>query len=74
VNRIVSAARSTARHPIVLLHAAKASHESESAVSSYRGNTVAALPGIIGWYHQHGYRFVTLSSDGDHPPDGLVAQ
>jgi peptidoglycan/xylan/chitin deacetylase (PgdA/CDA1 family) len=48
------------RHPIVLMHSTKASHEPESRVSSYRGNTVAALPAVIGWYRSHGYRFVTL--------------
>lgn len=47
-------------HPIVLMHAAKASHEPESQVSSYRGNTIAALPQIIDWYAAHGYRFVNL--------------
>jgi peptidoglycan/xylan/chitin deacetylase (PgdA/CDA1 family) len=61
VERIVAAARAGGRsHPIVLLHAGKASHESESRVSSYRGNTVAALPAIISWYRAHHYRFVTL--------------
>lgn len=48
-------------HPIVLMHSAKASHEPESQVSSYRGNTVAALPAVIEWYRAHGYRFVTLA-------------
>jgi peptidoglycan/xylan/chitin deacetylase (PgdA/CDA1 family) len=61
VERIATAARPGARaHPIVLLHAGKASHESASRVSSYRGNTVAALPRIIDWYRAHHYRFVTL--------------
>ncbi|SDR86913.1 polysaccharide deacetylase family protein [Actinopolymorpha singaporensis] len=64
VTRIVARATSPAaddrRHPIVLMHAAKASHEDESKVSSYRGNTVAALPRIIDWYAAHGYRFVDL--------------
>lgn len=49
-----------ARHPIVLMHSAKASHEPDSRVSPYRGNTLAALPAIIEWYQQHGYRFVRL--------------
>jgi peptidoglycan/xylan/chitin deacetylase (PgdA/CDA1 family) len=57
-------ARATAtggsRHPIVLMHSAKASHESDLLVSPYRGNTVAALPAVIEWYRSHGYRFVTL--------------
>lgn len=48
------------QHPIVLMHAAKASHEPESQVSSFRGNTIAALPQIIDWYADHGYRFVDL--------------
>ncbi len=47
-------------HPIVLMHSFKASHEPESQVSSYRGNTIAALPAIIEWYHAHGYRFVRM--------------
>ena len=48
------------QHPIILMHAAKASHEAESEVSSYRGNTIVALPQIIDWYAMHGYRFVNL--------------
>jgi peptidoglycan-N-acetylglucosamine deacetylase len=51
-------------HPILLMHLGKASHEPESQVSSYRGNTVAALPQVIRWYQQHGYRFVDLLSGG----------
>ena len=47
-------------HPIVLMHSFKASHEPESQVSSYRGNTIAALPAIIEWYHAHGYHFVRM--------------
>lgn len=47
-------------HPIVLMHSFKASHEPESRVSSYRGNTIAALPAVIEWYHAHGYRFVRM--------------
>lgn len=47
-------------HPIVLMHSFKASHEPESQVSSYRGNTIAALPTIIEWYRAHGYRFVRM--------------
>jgi peptidoglycan/xylan/chitin deacetylase (PgdA/CDA1 family) len=58
--RIARAARpGTLTHPIVLMHAGKASHG--GAVSSYRGNTVAALPAIIAWYRAHHYRFVTLA-------------
>jgi peptidoglycan/xylan/chitin deacetylase (PgdA/CDA1 family) len=47
-------------HPIVLMHAGKASNEPESRVSSFRGNTVAALPKIIAWYKARGYRFVAM--------------
>ncbi len=61
--RIIANATATSgdAHPIVLMHSAKASHEPESRVSSYRGNTVAALPAVIEWYRAHGYRFVTLA-------------
>ncbi|MGW5362060.1 polysaccharide deacetylase family protein [Actinopolymorpha pittospori] len=55
------------QHPIVLMHVAKASHEPESQVSSFRGNTIAALPQIIDWYADHGYRFVDLLGH-DAPP------
>lgn len=48
-------------HPIVLMHTDKASNEPEAKVSSYRGNTVAALPRIIEWYRDHGYRFVDVA-------------
>jgi peptidoglycan/xylan/chitin deacetylase (PgdA/CDA1 family) len=54
-------------HPIVLMHAAKASHEPESQVSSYRGNTIAALPQIIDWYAAHGYRFVNILGESRTP-------
>jgi len=59
---IVAKATATggSRHPIVLMHSAKASHESDLLVSPFRGNTVAALPAVIEWYRSHGYRFVTL--------------
>jgi peptidoglycan/xylan/chitin deacetylase (PgdA/CDA1 family) len=61
IDRIVTAARPGEQvHPIVLLHAGKASHEPDSQVSPYRGNTVAALPRIIDWYRAHHYRFVIL--------------
>lgn len=57
-------ARATAvgsqQHPIVLLHAGKASSEPDSVVSPNRSNTVAALPAIIDWYAAHGYRFVAF--------------
>jgi peptidoglycan/xylan/chitin deacetylase (PgdA/CDA1 family) len=64
VRRIVTNAEAglRQRHPVILMHAAKASHESEAAVSSFRGNTVAALPAIIRAYQRHGYRFVVLSA------------
>jgi peptidoglycan/xylan/chitin deacetylase (PgdA/CDA1 family) len=61
VGRIVAAATdSPGQHPVVLMHAAKASHEPDSLVSAYRGNTVRALPAVIEWYRSHGYRFVTM--------------
>ena len=44
-------------HPIILMHDGKASAEPEGKVSSYRGNTLTALPRIISWYKRHGYRF-----------------
>lgn len=47
-------------HPIVLMHSSKASHEPDSKVSPYRGNTIAALPKVIAWYRDHGFRFVRL--------------
>jgi hypothetical protein len=63
VDQIVAAATGTGsqQHPIVLMHDAKASHEPDSQVSPYRGNTVAALPRIISWYRANGYRFVDLN-------------
>lgn len=65
VSRIVANAtdltHGDGRHPIVLMHAGKASHEPESQVSSYRGNTVVALPAVIDWYRTHGYQFVDLA-------------
>jgi peptidoglycan/xylan/chitin deacetylase (PgdA/CDA1 family) len=59
---IVAAATAAAgqAHPIVLMHTGKASHEPDSTVSSFRGNTVAALPAVIEWYQGHGYRFVGM--------------
>lgn len=57
-------ARATAlggqQHPVVLLHAGKASSEPDSVVSPNRSNTVAALPAIVDWYAAHGYRFVAF--------------
>lgn len=55
------------QHPIILMHAAKASHEPDSEVSSYRGNTIAALPQIVDWYATHGYRFVNLLGQSAAP-------
>jgi peptidoglycan/xylan/chitin deacetylase (PgdA/CDA1 family) len=46
------------RRPIVLLHDAKASAEPESQLSSYRGNTVAALPRILEFHRRRGAAFV----------------
>ncbi|MGN6722983.1 MAG: polysaccharide deacetylase family protein, partial [Marmoricola sp.] len=58
------------RHPILLMHDGKASHEPDCGprrcapgqVGSFRGNTVAALPTIIEFYLAHGYRFVTFAA------------
>lgn len=47
-------------HPIVLMHDGKASNEPESKVTSFRGNTIAALPRIIAWYKARGYKFVAV--------------
>lgn len=67
-------------HPIVLMHAGKASPEPESQVSSFRGNTVAALPRIIQWYRARGYRFVAMDGTSglsplpvayNHKPSGV---
>lgn len=44
-------------HPNILLHDGKASVEPESEVTSYRGNTVAALDEIITFYKDRGYTF-----------------
>jgi peptidoglycan/xylan/chitin deacetylase (PgdA/CDA1 family) len=61
VRRIVTAAtHSPGPHPIVLMHAGKASHEPAAEVSDFRGNTVSALPAIIEWYRAHGYAFVRI--------------
>jgi len=48
-------------HPIVLMHAGRASHEPERQVHAFRGNTIAALAAIVSWYRTHGYSFVDLS-------------
>jgi peptidoglycan-N-acetylglucosamine deacetylase len=62
VDAIVGAATNSGgqAHPIVLMHDAKASHEPDSQVTPFRGNTVAALPRIIAWYRANGYAFVGL--------------
>ncbi|MFZ2513965.1 MAG: polysaccharide deacetylase family protein [Candidatus Saccharimonadales bacterium] len=44
----------------LLMHDSKASGEPEGLVSSYRGNTVAALPIIIDYYKKAGFTFVDL--------------
>jgi peptidoglycan/xylan/chitin deacetylase (PgdA/CDA1 family) len=56
-NSIVAKGTTTARHPIVLMHDGKASPEPESKVSSFRGNTAAALPRVIDYYDARGYTF-----------------
>ena len=61
ITRATTLPAAGADHPIVLMHSAKASHEPEQQVSSFRGNTVAALPSIIAWYRSHGYQFVDLA-------------
>ena len=45
------------RHPIVLLHDAKASPEPEATFSSYRGNTAAAITRIAAFYRDRGHVF-----------------
>nr|NLI49703.1 polysaccharide deacetylase family protein [Propionibacterium sp.] len=57
---VAAATGTTSDHPVVLLHSGKASHEPDTKYSPHRGNTVAALPEIIGWYRAHGYSFVRL--------------
>ena len=61
ITRATTLPAAGADHPIVLMHSAKASHEPEQQVSSFRGNTVAALPSIIAWYRSHGYQFVDVA-------------
>ncbi|MGO4602943.1 FG-GAP-like repeat-containing protein [Terrabacter sp. 2YAF2] len=71
-NSIVSLATSltssSAGHPVVLMHGGKASHEAESAVSSFRGNTVQALQRVIDWYRSRGYRFVAMDGTSGLAP------
>lgn len=57
---VTAATTTTSEHPVVLLHSGKASHEPDTKYSPYRGNTVAALPEIIGYYRSQGYGFVRL--------------
>ena len=45
------------KHPIVLLHDAKASAEPETEYSSYRGNTAAAVDSIAAFYRARGHAF-----------------
>ena len=52
-----AAAGSAGEHQTLLLHDAKASAEPEDELSSFRGNTVAALPAIIGVLRAAGYAF-----------------
>ena len=47
----------SARHPVVLLHDAKASPEPEHRVSSYRGNTAAAVERVVAHYRSRGHVF-----------------
>lgn len=65
IDAIVATATNTGgqQHPIVLMHTAKASHEADSVVSPFRGNTMAALSAIIAWYRTNGYQFVDLNGD-----------
>jgi len=60
VARATTLTPDVADHPIVLMHAGKASHEPERQVHAFRGNTIAALPAIVSWYRTHGYTFVDL--------------
>lgn len=52
-----AAAGSSGMHQMVLMHDAKASAEGEWELSSFRGNTVAALPRIIALFRAAGYAF-----------------
>ncbi len=82
VSRATTLPTSSPSHPVVLMHGGKASHEAESVVSSFRGNTVQALQRIINWYRSHGYRFVAMDGtsglgpmrgfSGDPLPDLLA--
>jgi putative cell wall-binding protein/peptidoglycan/xylan/chitin deacetylase (PgdA/CDA1 family) len=54
-------------HPVVLIHAGKASKEPESQVTSNRSNTLAALPQIIAWYKDRGYTFVAMDGSKGVP-------
>ena len=57
VARATVADRAGTAHPVVLMHDGKASPEPEELVSGFRGNTVAALDRIIGYYLERGYTF-----------------
>lgn len=59
-------------HPLVLMHGGKASHEAESVVSSFRGNTIQALQRVINWYRARGFRFVAMDgTSGLNPIHGF---
>ena len=82
VTKATTLTSADASHPVVLMHGGKASHEAESVVSSFRGNTLQALQRVINWYRSHGYRFVALNGtsglnpirgfSGDSLPDLLA--
>lgn len=59
---------SNVNHPIVLMHGGKASPELEARVTSFRGNTLKALPRIIEWYKARGYRFVAMDGTSGLKP------
>ena len=72
VSRATTLTSADASHPVVLMHGGKASHEAESVVSSFRGNTVQALQRVINWYRSHGYRFVAMNgTSGLNPVRGF---
>lgn len=57
VARAAAAAGLAGGHQTLLMHDAKASAEPEDELPSFRGNTVAALPAIIGVLRAAGYAF-----------------
>ena len=68
VSRATTLTSADASHPVVLMHGGKASHEAESVVSSFRGNTVQSLQRVINWYRSHGYRFVAMDGTSGLAP------